>query len=1554
MIVALVEKLDHRLPDIRDRSMRAICRKILSPVTASDSINMLSRCEGVAHLFLRWLNDRYDSVPMDFLTEALDSVSVLLSKSEELRMLFIEAGAISFLEDFVRHNPVVEAQGRAIVACLMRGQVEGDNSPASTVIAQRSNSPQREVMKSIEAIQGLSTDDEQWLFDLAVRIKFCTNSAAPRSIEAMAREIRFGFCLCLPASVFFQRPALIEALCSQLSRGGPTLLPIDHMEPLAIALLEILERLMHATKDIEIAVSSVIVPVLVSSVESFAKRPDLVTISVEILRVAANLLGKAKLNPIQAEPLVRSLAKVSGSIFRQESYRVERMTFADGSSASVRRLIEWTPFQRVIACAIIQGVSVCASGDCVALFSANSSLLAHVSDWIADDAFYDCYGQKTKSLASQAAISLAILDPEGQDNFSRARELLLCLRKDKADTALSDRELMDLFHLYRKVPELVFSNDPVSFVLKVLRNCESPSTVVEIVKQDKSLGDALASIISDKKDHAAISMLATSGRVVAELIASIKCSSLISFASLILKETGSDWLPLFNPSKSVADVSIEGLSRSLFSQSEAVRKQASIVLWKSCGQESAFVPDPVSSLFEASSLVSLLNEYRLGSMAVEVSEIEHALSLSANHRLGIDIRTASCMQACTLVANSSLSGSRVSDKVVASLKTILKETRDRQLIEPTCHVLWWLLAKDLIACDENHHIVECIVKWIFHSYERLRISALMVLFKLVFDKRALLGDLTDCEDLYESLYRRLGEFSYIVPDLDKCESETFTKSIEGPPNKAFAICVSLFGIPTKFSPKAQHVNDKDLELLLSAGQIDAHVKSPCMQKFIAGIETGIGDKLTEKTLSKSIRIARRCGSLETCQAICTAITDAFSRISPSCGILCEFLSAALFSTLVTKDVSVLDSLAHLEISEIEVWRCVLRLAVACCSLKPIRTSPLLLRGITRLVSGPSDRFCHDAIFYILCSIGENKADFDSIVSQSLDIGALLSQVINRANICPLEWRFLRLMLVANRLSASDSILLYQRCMQFFQDAESANFDRFSLSESLYFAAEMIRMSPSLQEKQLLTNPIIDVVSADLVFDFCNCESLIPLVVAVAEVRGKELSHIFIHNERWKWLLSSDCCLGVSLGLVATCIEADSRLLAYLCHQGLFEAVSQRMRPEKISRGLVRVIFAVKKGMEAGGPSSRFHHFEACVAWLESPNFTLLISDYLEGTEAIDRQAVFDLISVASEVLLLSGVRYSQGSNAFNSFLRISPSPICSVSGCAALTRFVRVPGALIGLNPPDFSHILEMMRTQQSVCVPDSIAIGASKGATLFFAQMKLAAAFAAAADSLVVSQAYCDWFCDLWRRTLLIVISKQTSPIPMIEELICGFLQVLGVADLGLVCWGPPLSHVLSFITRTDLVVYVNISTKVFCLCLSVAEAASAVLVRKAVTARVLSALISQHAVIHGKHIPKDANALARAGAVIHLASSLIGCKLCAAEILKSLDGWLEARHALDSDILMRLLASIVLAGGYCRGSIVANEEAVSLLNEMESNSDIAKKALAVLVTPSLSTGGG
>jgi hypothetical protein len=136
----------------------------------------------------------------------------------------------------------------------------------------------------------------------------------------------------------------------------------------------------------------------------------------------------------------------------------------------------------------------------------------------------------------------------------------------------------------------------------------------------------------------------------------------------------------------------------------------------------------------------------------------------------------------------------------------------------------------------------------------------------------------------------------------------------------------------------------------------------------------------------------------------------------------------------------------------------------------------------------------------VCSIGENKADFESIVSQSLDIGALLSQVIDRANIFPLEWRFLRLMLVANRLSASDSILLYQRCMQFLQDAESANFDRFLLSESLSFAAEMIRMSPSLQEKQLLTNPIIDVVSADLVLDFCNCESLIPLVVAVAEVR----------------------------------------------------------------------------------------------------------------------------------------------------------------------------------------------------------------------------------------------------------------------------------------------------------------------------------------------------------------------------------------------------------------------------------------------------------------------
>ena len=96
----LVEKLCHKLPDIRDRSMRALSRKILSPLATSEHFEIMSQISGSSHAILQWINDRYDTSDPALVSQALELCHALSSRSESMRVSLLEAGAVSFFEDF--------------------------------------------------------------------------------------------------------------------------------------------------------------------------------------------------------------------------------------------------------------------------------------------------------------------------------------------------------------------------------------------------------------------------------------------------------------------------------------------------------------------------------------------------------------------------------------------------------------------------------------------------------------------------------------------------------------------------------------------------------------------------------------------------------------------------------------------------------------------------------------------------------------------------------------------------------------------------------------------------------------------------------------------------------------------------------------------------------------------------------------------------------------------------------------------------------------------------------------------------------------------------------------------------------------------------------------------------------------------------------------------------------------------------------------------------------------------------------------------------------------
>jgi hypothetical protein len=904
------------------------------------------------------------------------------------------------------------------------------------------------------------------------------------------------------------------------------------------------------------------------------------------------------------------------------------------------------------------------------------------------------------------------------------------------------------------------------------------------------------------------------------------------------------------------------------------------------------------------------------------------------------------VQACTLVA-SCCGSPELPQDTIALVEETLERTQDSELCVGLLNFLWLVLHKQ----GFTRISLEIVLKRVFSFDERVTFAAVVVLARLVFDKSAVFGDQeipSNNGNLYLRLLQRLSQTLYIIPGFPEVlhtiadpRDDVWTE----PTSKAVAICVNLFSgrQPPTFVDKMK--NDEDFELFLISGKMRSiDPNHAVVAKLLLDLEHDDERFVQTSTLWRAVRIAKV--SHEVARVISQGIINCFSRFAQKRTVpnwfVCELLDALLFALQVSKDVNILEKVNNLLLTrndqsliDLNVWKCILKIAVACCALfKSLRGSPFdaLVSILTRSVPySVTNAFCNEAILFILVTISE--PEFHEIIKSSSFGASFLQRTISSKSPSRLEWRLARGCFQRNLLSPSDCFELYQKALLLIEQPPG----KVAQEEAVAFLTAMIGATSSDKE---LTNPIMDALSADDDSFFNQTpQSFLPLLGAVAQTRGKELSYILIHNNRWKWLLSENKKIPINLavGLIAQCLDSDPRLLPYLSHQGLFEAIASN---ENIcSNALIKILLAVRNS-----DASLLHHFDACIAWIQSAGFSQFILDSINLCHA---DLVLDFVIVSSEILLSTQNKMAGGACVINALLSSAKSPLLCMKGCAALTQFLRVPGALDGMVA-DFSEILDILKFHETICVPDRVDPAASKATQLFFAQMKVIASFAAAACSHDgVAQAYSDWFCNIWKRGVIILHSKQTSPFPLLSELVCGLLEVLAVADLGQVCWGAPISHVLSFVTRSsEHLVLANVPVKLFCLCLSVAESASAILVRKAVAARILSSLISQHAVIHGKHIPKDQSALAKAGAVIHLSASLVGCRLCASEILKSLDGWLEARQVLDKEVLVRLVASVVLAGGYCRGSIQSNSGAILFLGEMAAadSGGLAQKSLEIL----------
>ena len=1143
----------------------------------------------------------------------------------------------------------------------------------------------------------------------------------------------------------------------------------------------------------------------------------------------------------------------------------------------------------------------------------------------------------------------------------------------------------------------------MSFMKSVVTRCDDREAVVQLVKSELDLGDAFIHLLREGMDMRHLN----SERFTAELIAFIQCSNPATLVSLLAGNTS---LPLLS-SDAVMDTTPISLIRSLLSRSESVRRQAALVLWKTSGDLQAsgcmFVPDPLAGCDLAA---TPLEQYRVGSISVDVDEVVHAISIATSARLGNEIRAASCVQACTLLASSGCLLSVPSQSMESLLAAMDTHTKvDPDVAVGMCHLVALLVTRSAVHPDILAEIVPVVVRKLFSSDESVTAAALLLASRLVFDRTSVLGGLEEsCADLHYPILARLGEVSYHLFGLGG-DAESPQKREQAPPtNKAFAICVSLSAMNGK-SADASYGNrlvdstQSRPEVAILAGQYLPQPTHDFVKRLVYAIETlppviesgakkvdsltieQACSKYVSETLWVAVRIVHCCTGRQACDETVRAISltvlgtvqtllkalsvNYFQSACPP-WFLCECLSAS--STMIAAvwrlDGNVPDVVEQFDWSSVIVnalnycpseamWRCCLRLVVLLCQLdSPVDNFSFVLdAAVARVFSSPApDNYSAESVLWLSCSCTMDQLRELSSPQESTNLAdvALRATLTGSSESRCLGWRLFRRLVFNDTVHGLNPALVeeaWTRAIEVLsQDGGTPSLaDSVLVAEICMFVHDCILMDSSSNR----TESVMDLLSGDALFSSHDSEvvwaGVVSIIRALAEKRGKEVSQVLIHHDRWKWILESaqsSSAAAVAATLASACLETDPRLLVYLTHSGLFVTLS-RIQAGDLHDGVVAICRLVEDSLASS--SSPVNHFEPAIQWMSSSGLVAVLAAAVHAKP----DCAFDLIEVIAAVLVDNGGCISSGNELLTSILTVQPSPLLGLSGCAALTRLLRVPGLVT--SEPDSQPVIDTMRFHDSVLVPDGLRF-ASPGAALFAAQMRVVSAWTAAScSSPGICQAYADWFCSVWSRAVLITFSKQTSPVPVLSELVCGLLEVLALCDLSLQCWGPPLSQVLSFVTRTD----VPFTPQFFSLCLGVAEAAAPALVRKAVTARVVSALISVHATVHGKNVPKDPAALARAGAVIRLAASLVGCRLVGNEVLNSLDGWLEAREALDQDLLVRLVASVVLAGGHCRRAIAANEEAVALLIAMAKQScmpgtaGLAGQALSTLSATSFKT---
>ena len=598
-LTSLVQKLSHRLPDIRDRAMHGLSEKIQNPAIREKTLISLAENYQFPFSALHWLNDRYADLKSSDLRAALHALAVAAG-NEKIRKRLQEAGANSFFIEFAEHVPALRTEVEDVITSLANGSVAVRVAPA-VVHAPEPFKPLLTFSAENRLID-LSASEEQRIFDAAVRIKFPQNTA--NLISAVA-EFSLGVFVDFPPEVFIQRPACIEAIFSKISETRD----LVATSALLSALLSLLGKLSRHNPPKE----GVLLPSVLAGLSAICgSSPHL---GAEIL--TAVFAHQVNWTREDAELCMRQVSEILKN-------------FTDD---------DWTPQKKFSVTAILAVLKSLRPvlAETIRRGCAGLEIFSFAEEWLADPHAHAIFAKG--ELLDLAEILTFIGATRMTANFSRASKSARAVASMK--TGITQETAPLILELFRS-PFNFLTVSPEELIGTMLKNPDLPG---HIFADAAALHADFASCVAAAVEN---SLLPLSDEFLAFAAARISGPARRRILSVAPDEL-KDWV----------DVALgeAGPMRGLFSRHPEIRRKSALHIWRAdlCDVEGcAFVVDLFENsqnIFDAAEKIFL--KRKLEKIIATANEISATVEIACNEKIPATLRATSASQAATLLANYS-------------------------------------------------------------------------------------------------------------------------------------------------------------------------------------------------------------------------------------------------------------------------------------------------------------------------------------------------------------------------------------------------------------------------------------------------------------------------------------------------------------------------------------------------------------------------------------------------------------------------------------------------------------------------------------------------------------------------------------------------------------------------------------------------------------------------------------------------------------------------------------------------------------------------------------